>query len=73
MANVVGRVITNWQVDAIIAVEQLSHRIEICPIENPAGGGLLGGGALPVQLLAHDATISQLTFLLCTTACSDGR
>ena len=41
VVKVVGRVNTSKQVDAIIAVEELSNFIEIRPTENPAGGGLL--------------------------------
>ena len=39
--NLVGRVNTSMQVEAIIAVDKLSNFTEICPTINPAGGGLL--------------------------------
>ena len=39
--NVVGKVTTSRQVEAMIADDELSNFTDICPTVNPAGGGLL--------------------------------
>ena len=41
VVNVIGRVTTIRQVEAMIVVDELSNFTDICPTINPAGGGLL--------------------------------
>ena len=41
LVNVVGKVTTSRQVEAMMADDELSNFTDICPTVNPAGGGLL--------------------------------